>query len=166
MPLSAEPQLQIRRGQPSDVTTLAEFNLAMARETEGLELLPEVLTPGVAAILADPARGFYLVAESGGEIAGALMVTSEWSDWRNGFFWWIQSVYVRPEFRRRGVYRTLHEHLRRLAETEPNICGLRLYVERENQRAQTTYSRLGMHETHYLLYEELKSGLKYRREET
>lgn len=90
------------------------------------------------------------------------MVTSEWSDWRNGFFWWIQSVYVRPEYRRHGVYRSLHEHLRKLAQTEPNICGLRLYVERENERAQSTYSRLGMHETHYLLFEELKPGLRYR----
>ncbi len=158
-------ELQIRRGQPTDVEVLTNFNLAMARETEGHELLPEVLRPGVAAILGDPARGFYLVAEAAGEIAGALMVTSEWSDWRNGFFWWIQSVYVRPEFRRRGIYRALHEHLRHLSATEPNICGLRLYVERENQRAQTTYSRLGMHETHYLLYEELKPGLSYRREE-
>jgi GNAT superfamily N-acetyltransferase len=141
---------------------LAGFNIAMAEETENLKLLPEVITAGVAAILADAGRGFYLVAESGAEILGSLMVTSEWSDWRNGFFWWIQSVYVRPKYRRHGVYRTLHEHLRELAKTEPNICGLRLYVERENERAQATYSRLGMHETHYLLFEELKPGIRYR----
>lgn len=154
--------LAIRRGRPADATVLASFNLAMARETENLELLPEVITAGVAAILGDPDRGFYLVAESRGEIAGALMVTSEWSDWRNGFFWWIQSVYVRPEFRRQAIYRSLHEHLRELARVDPNICGLRLYVEQENARAQATYSRLGMHETHYRLYEELKPGLRYR----
>jgi ribosomal protein S18 acetylase RimI-like enzyme len=154
--------IRIRRGEPKDTSVLAGFNIAMARETENLELLPAVISAGVAAILGDPGRGFYLVAESGDEIAGALMVTSEWSDWRNGFFWWIQSVYVRPEFRRQGIYRSLHEHLRELAQVEPNICGLRLYVERENARAQATYSRLGMQETHYLLYEELKPGLRYR----
>lgn len=154
--------LSIRRGRPEDAVVLAGFNRAMASETEGLELLPEVITAGVAAILADPGRGFYLVAESAGEIAGALMVTSEWSDWRNGFFWWIQSVYVRPEHRRRCVYRSLHEHLRQLANSDPGVCGLRLYVERENKRAQATYSRLGMQETHYLLYEELKPGLRFR----
>jgi ribosomal protein S18 acetylase RimI-like enzyme len=154
--------LLIRRGLPEDSSVLAGFNISMARETENLELLPEVISAGISAILADPGRGFYLVAELNREIAGALMVTSEWSDWRNGFFWWIQSVYVRPEFRRSGVYRSLHEHLRQLANSEPGVCGLRLYVERENSRAQATYSRLGMHETHYLLYEELKPGLRYR----
>ncbi|MFN9880458.1 MAG: GNAT family N-acetyltransferase [Planctomycetota bacterium] len=153
---------QIRRGELRDTAVLAGFNIAMAAETESLELLPEVISAGVAAILADPGRGCYLLAEFGGEVAGALMVTSEWSDWRNGFFWWIQSVYVRPEFRRQGIYRSLHEHLRQLAKTEPNVCGLRLYVERENERAQATYSRLGMRETHYLLYEELKQGLRFR----
>jgi len=160
--VSKEMGIQIRRGEPRDTAVLAGFNIAMAEETENLKLLPEVITAGVAAILADAGRGFYLVAENEGQIVGALMVTSEWSDWRNGFFWWIQSVYVRPEFRRHGIYRSLHEHLRELARTEPNICGLRLYVERENERAQATYSRLGMHETHYLLYEELKPGLRYR----
>lgn len=160
--VSKEMGIQIRRGEPRDTAVLAGFNIAMAEETENLKLLPEVITAGVAAILADAGRGFYLVAENEGQIAGALMVTSEWSDWRNGFFWWIQSVYVRPEFRRHGIYRSLHEYLRELARTEPNICGLRLYVERENERAQATYSRLGMHETHYLLYEELKPGLRYR----
>jgi len=163
--VSKEIEIQIRRGEPRDTSVLAGFNMAMAEETENLQLLPEVITAGVAAILADSSRGFYLVAESAGEIAGALMVTSEWSDWRNGFFWWIQSVYVRPEFRRRGIYRSLHENLRLLALNQPNICGLRLYVERDNERAQATYQRLGMHETHYLLYEELKPGLRYLVEE-
>lgn len=163
MPMPSElARLSIRRGRPEDATVLAGFNCAMAAETEGLELLPDVITAGVAAILADPGRGFYLVAELAGEIVGALMVTSEWSDWRNGFFWWIQSVYVRPEHRRCGVYRSLHEHLRQLASSDPCVCGLRLYVERENKRAQATYSRLGMQETHYLLYEELKPGVRFR----
>lgn len=157
-----EMSIQIRRGEPRDTTVLAGFNMAMAEETENLKLLPDVITAGVSAILGDPARGFYLVAESAGEIVGALMVTSEWSDWRNGFFWWIQSVYVRPEYRRLGIYRHLHEHLRELARSQPDVCGLRLYVERENARAQATYMRLGMHETHYLLYEELKPGVRYR----
>jgi ribosomal protein S18 acetylase RimI-like enzyme len=163
--VSKEIEIHIRRGESRDTSVLAGFNMAMAEETENLRLLPDVITAGVAAILADSSRGFYLVAESAGEIAGALMVTSEWSDWRNGFFWWIQSVYVRPGFRRQGIYRLLHEHLRELAHDQPNICGLRLYVERENERAQATYKRLGMQETHYLLYEELREGLRYRQED-
>ena len=92
--------------------------------------------------------------EAGGEVAAALTITTEWSDWRNGFFWWIQSVYVRPEHRRRGLYRTLHEHVRAAAEADPEVCGLRLYVERENASAQETYRALGMHETHYRMYEQ------------
>lgn len=160
--VSEELRIQIRRGESRDTAVLTSFNMAMAEETEDLKLLPEVITAGVAAILADPARGFYLIAESAGAVAGALMVTSEWSDWRDGYFWWIQSVYVRPELRRHGIYRSLHEHLREMAQNQANICGLRLYVERNNQRAQETYARLGMRETHYLLYEELKPGIRFR----
>lgn len=158
---SEELRIQIRQGEPRDTEILARFNCNMAKETEGLELLPDVIHAGVAAILADPTKGFYLVAESKGQVIGALMVTFEWSDWRNGFFWWIQSVYVLPEYRRQGIYSSLHQHLRDMAQADPTICGLRLYVERTNAKAQATYLRMGMSETHYLLFEELKPEVRY-----
>ena len=137
-----------------DAPIIVEFNLAMARETEAKELAPEVLRAGVAHFIERPRYGFYLVAEEAGRVVGSLMVTYEWSDWRDGLFWWIQSVYVRPEFRRRGVYRRLYEFVKQLAAREPNVRGFRLYVERENLAAQSTYERLGMRESHYLMYEE------------
>jgi ribosomal protein S18 acetylase RimI-like enzyme len=149
-----EPGCFVRPAKPDDLDALVAFNQAMARETEGLVLDEGTLRAGVAALLADPARGRWFVIESGGELAAALTITTEWSDWRNGFFWWIQSVYVRPDHRRRGLYRVLHEHVRRLAEADPGVCGLRLYVERENAGAQETYRALGMRETHYRLYEQ------------
>ncbi len=149
----------LRLARETDVETLVEFNRAMARETEGLELPPETLTAGVRNLLGRLRYGFYVVAEHADgrgarEAAGTLMVTYEWSDWRDGLFWWIQSVYVRPEYRRRGVYRRLYEFVKQLAAREPNVRGFRLYVERENRTAQSTYERLGMKESHYLMYEE------------
>ena len=137
-----------------DAGTLAGFNQAMALETEARVLADVVALGGVEAALRDPVHGFYVVAESGPEVAGALLVTYEWSDWRNGRIWWIQSVYVRPGHRRRGVYRTLHEFVRDRARSTTGVVGLRLYVERENTAAQRTYAALGMRETPYLVYEE------------
>jgi len=116
---------------------------------------------GVRRLLAQPALGFYLVAEAAGEVVAALMVTSEWSDWRNGRFWWLQSVYVLPAWRRRGVFRALHAHVAAAAAREPDVCGLRLYVERGNLAAQATYRALGMDTTDYLLLERLRPGLVY-----
>lgn len=149
------PAYVVRPAKPDDRDALVAFNQAMARETEDLALDPATARAGVAALLGDPSRGRCFVLEAGGEVAAALTVTTEWSDWRNGFFWWIQSVYVRPDHRRRGFYRTLHEHVRAAAEADPGVCGLRLYVERENARAQQTYRALGMHETHYRIYEQV-----------
>jgi ribosomal protein S18 acetylase RimI-like enzyme len=137
-----------------DLDVLVGFALAMARETEDLALDPAVVRPGMAALLEDPARGRMFVVEAEGGIAAALMLTLEWSDWRNGFFWWIQSVYVRPEERRRGHYRRLHDHVVALAAREPDVCGLRLYVERENRAAQATYRALGMDGTPYRMFEQ------------
>src|SRR3954465_10149315 len=105
-------RLKIRRASRSDARTLAEFNAAMALKTEGKVLMPKVIGAGVRALLAQPRAGFYVIAETQGIVAGALMITTEWSDWRNGSFWWIQSVYVRPQFRRQGVYRRLYAHVR------------------------------------------------------
>jgi ribosomal protein S18 acetylase RimI-like enzyme len=110
---------------------------------------------GVEVLLANPDRGFYLVAEQGGLVVGALMVTFEWSDWRNGLFWWIQSVYVRPESRRDGILSSLYQFVKSRAEKEPEVCGLRLYVEQENVGAQKAYDALGMTRTRYEMYEQL-----------
>jgi ribosomal protein S18 acetylase RimI-like enzyme len=148
--------ITIRKALTEDAYLIIDFNIRMAFETEGLELSKEKITNGVINLMNNPGLGFYIVAECNGKIAGSLMVTTEWSDWRNGLFWWIQSVYVLPEFRRMGIYRAMYEHVKELAQGRPEICGYRLYVERNNKIAQTTYEKLGMEETHYLLYEEIK----------
>lgn len=145
----------LRLAVASDAAVLTAFNRAMARETEGKDLVPEVVAAGVASLLAQPQYGFYVVAEVAGEVVGALLVTTEWSDWRNGLFWWIQSVYVLPDCRRRGIYRRLYQFVKELARDAGNVCGFRLYVERENAIAQQTYRSLGMSETHYRLFEEM-----------
>jgi ribosomal protein S18 acetylase RimI-like enzyme len=155
--------MRVRQAAPADAPVLIEFNCAMALETERKELLPEVIGAGVRALLANPAAGFYVVAEAEGRTVGALLVTKEWSDWRNGTFWWIQSVYVRPEFRRQGVYKTLYRHVQQLASNDSGVCGFRLYVERQNTRAQATYRSLGMKETHYRVFEELKRGIRFHK---
>jgi len=153
--------VKIRRARRRDAPTLIAFNCAMALETERKRLLPEVIGAGVRGLLRRPGSGFYTVAELGGEVIAALMITKEWSDWRNGDFWWIQSVYVRPEHRRRGVYRRLYRHLQRLAARERAVCGFRLYVEQGNRRAHATYRASGMERTHYLVFEQLKPGVRF-----
>ncbi len=160
--MNAQP-MRVRRGRDEDADTIAAFNRAMARETEAREIPAGVLEAGVRGMLARPEHGFYAVAEIGSEVAGCLMVTYEWSDWRNGLFWWIQSVYVASPFRRRGVYRALYEWVReRAAEAEAagggRCCGFRLYVEKANVSAQQTYRALGMRECDYLMYEEERAG--------
>lgn len=146
-------EITIRRATEDDVTLLTQFNVAMARETEDKALNPGVVGPGVRSLVTDERLGFYLVAETADRIAGCLAITFEWSDWRNGLFWWIQSVYVDPAFRQRGVFRKLYDNVYQEAAHTPNVCGIRLYVERENVGAQATYSRLGMTETNYRLFE-------------
>ena len=153
----------IRRATAQDADELAKFNISMARESEGVDLKPEVIGAGVRAMIDNPQMGFYLVVELDNGIQASLMVTTEWSDWRNGCFWWIQSVYVRPAYRRQGLYRELYARVKEFAEQEPAVCGYRLYVEQENHTAQSTYQALGMHETAYRIYEELIPGLEYKR---
>jgi GNAT superfamily N-acetyltransferase len=143
----------IRRATPADEAVVVAFNAALAWETEQKKLNEDVLTTGVRAVFADPAKGFYTLAERGGEVVGQVMVTFEWSDWRNGWFWWVQSVYVRADARREGVFRALFGELLRQAGEDPSVIGLRLYVERENARAQQTYRGLGMAEAPYFLYD-------------
>jgi GNAT superfamily N-acetyltransferase len=147
------PSVTIRQPHSADAPVIAGFNARLARETEHLELDPVRLRAGVEAVLADPAKGTYWVAEAAGEVVGQLMITFEWSDWRNGVFWWIQSVYVRHDWRSRGVFKALYQHVHELAKARTDVCGLRLYVERDNQRAQQTYQRLGLRSTQYDIYE-------------
>lgn len=148
----------IRKATLDDHGDIVAFNQAMAAETEDKQLPDELINPGVRAVLSDETKGFYLVAEVEGEIAASLMVTYEWSDWRNGTFYWIQSVYVRPENRRQGLYSALYEEVKRRAEINEDVCGYRLYVEKDNNVAQKTYEALGMKETVYYMYESKKSG--------
>ena len=146
--------MQIRTATPEDVDALVEFNQAMALETEGKRLDTDVLRAGVSAVFADEKKGFYVVVEQDGSVAAGLMVTTEWSDWRNGWFWWIQSVYVRPEHRGGGLYGRMYDFVKDLAAEAGTVCGFRLYVEKENERAQRVYEKLGMERTYYLMYEE------------
>ena len=143
----------VRPATTHDVATLVAFNAAMAQETEHRTLDRGRLHAGVANLLADPAKGAYRVAEEDGRVVGCLMLTREWSDWRDGDFWWIQSVYVLPEARGRGVFRALWDSLEREARATGNVAGLRLYVEKDNARARGVYAALGMAETDYRLYE-------------
>lgn len=146
----------IRPGKERDIDDLVSFNRNMAKETEGIDLSADVVTAGVTRLLNMPQYGFYLVAERAGEAVGCLMVTYEWSDWRDGLFWWIQSVYVKPAHRRNGVYRTLYESVRKAAAGAGNVRGFRLYVEKENRTAQQAYKALGMEETGYRIFEALR----------
>jgi len=136
-----------------DISNIVGFNNAMALETEGKTLDYITLKQGVSEVLSDPLKGFYLIAVFSGTVVGQLMITSEWSDWRNGYFWWIQSVYVKPENRLHGIYRALNEEVLSLAKNNGNICGIRLYVDRDNTIAQRVYHNLGMSTSNYDMYE-------------
>jgi ribosomal protein S18 acetylase RimI-like enzyme len=149
-------EIRYRDAVRADAQTIIEFQIAMARETEEVELARDVLTRGVEAVFADPSLGRYFIAERDGVVAGSLMITYEWSDWRNGLVWWIQSVYVDPAHRRRGIYAGLYEHVKKLVEPEPGIRGIRLYVDLRNVSAQEVYKRLGMDGGHYQVYEWMK----------
>jgi ribosomal protein S18 acetylase RimI-like enzyme len=148
-------KILVRTGKDKDIETITEFNMAMAWETEQKKLSLPVVAKGVQKVLENPQHGFYLVAEVANEVLGSLMVTFEWSDWRCALFWWIQSVYVKPEFRKQGIFKHLYEYLKDKASQEPNVCGFRLYVEQSNSIAQSTYGKVGMKETPYRVYEEL-----------
>jgi GNAT superfamily N-acetyltransferase len=156
MPTPAAPR--IRAARLDDWPAITEFNQRLARETEGRALDPAILGRGVQQALRRPEACRYFLAEVGGELAGQTMVTTEWSDWRCGWFWWIQSVYVAEQFRGQGVYRALHRNIEALALAAGDVCGLRLYVETGNRRAIATYEKLGMTRTHYLMYERDWSG--------
>lgn len=147
-----------RPAVPDDAPTIARYNQVMAKETEGKTLDLGTLDRGVQRVFTEPSHGRYLVAESEqGEVVGCLLITYEWSDWRNAQVWWVQSVYVHPEHRRQGIFKKLYQAVRDLGEQTGGVCGYRLYVERDNKRAQQTYEDLGMIKTPYLMYEDLGS---------
>ena len=152
-PGSAAADIVVRAARREDLSLLVRWAEAMALETEQKQLDVSVVEPGIANGLADPERCRYFIAERAGDPAGTMMYTREWSDWRNAWWWWIQSVYVPPEHRRLGVYRSLFAHVRELARAAPDVYGLRLYVERDNVWAQRTYEHLGMNDSGYRMYE-------------
>ena len=144
--------MHIRPATLADLDTICDFNVRLAQESEGKTLAADLVRAGVRALLEDANKGRYLVAESAGTVVGQLAVTFEWSDWRNGWFWWIQSVYVHADARKSGVFRALFDHLRMQASKE-GVIGIRLYVEEDNQIAQATYERLGLAWTSYRVME-------------
>ena len=145
--------ITIRKSEQKDINSLIEFQLRMAKETEGLELNLERLSKGVTAVFSDHTKGIYYVAEIENKVVASLLTTYEWSDWRNGQVIWIQSVYVLPEFRRQGIYKKMYLHLKDMVEKSEYLLGLRLYVEKDNITAQKTYSDLGMDGEHYKMFE-------------
>ena len=147
--------LRVRLAEPNDRDIVADFNCRLALESENKPLDRATIHAGVAALLADPRKGRYFVACLGLRVIGQLMHTFEWSDWRNGEIWWLQSVYVVPEFRRQGVFRRLFGHLLNEAQADPNVVGLRLYVERDNQNAHETYQSMGLDPAGYFVMERL-----------
>ena len=148
-------EIPVRLAEMKDADVLAQANIAMAWETERKRLDPATIARGVRAVFDDPQRGFYVVAMKAGRIAGSLMVTFEWSDWRSGLIWWIQSVYVQPSFRRRGVFRRLYQFVQTQAAKRPDVCGIRLYVEQSNHTAKQAYADAGMQQTSYRIYEKM-----------
>jgi len=152
-PTDTAGDLMVRTARLDDAETIAAFNVAMARETEDRDLDPDRVRRGVRRLMERPDLGLYLVAQTADRVVAALMVTYEWSDWRDGCFWWIQSLYVRPDYRRRGLLRRLYAELVRRARDDGDACGLRLYVEHNNAVAQQAYAALGLTRTAYAVYE-------------
>ena len=144
----------IRYANKNDISIIVNFNSGMALETENKQLDSATVHKGVEAVLKNKELGFYLIAESDGVPVGQLMVTKEWSDWRNRAFWWIQSVYVRRDFRKNGIYKKFYTEVNRLAKESTQVCGIRLYMDKNNTKAQKVYSKLGMTESNYLFFEE------------
>jgi ribosomal protein S18 acetylase RimI-like enzyme len=155
---SSTSAVTVRSAQASDLPLVVEFNLRLAEESEGKQLDRDVLTRGVRRALAAPEMCRYFMAEVGGEVAGQTMITYELTDWRDGVLWWLQSVYVRPEDRKKGIFRALYEHIAALARQTDGVRGLRLYVEEKNARAQRVYEQMGMQPGGYIVYEQDWSG--------
>jgi ribosomal protein S18 acetylase RimI-like enzyme len=146
----------VRDANAQDKQAIIDFQMEMALETETLKLDRDILTQGVSSVLSDNNRARYFIAESDRMAVGMLMITYEWSDWRNGWVWWIQSVYTKPGFRKMGIYKMLYDHVKGLVNASDNIRGLRLYVDKRNVPAQKVYESLGMSGEHYTTYEWMK----------
>ena len=143
----------IRRATKKDIPYIIAFNQAMALETENVSLSLPVLTRGVETVFNDDSNGFYIVCEQNQQACACLMITYEWSDWRNGQFWWIQSVFVEKQYRNQGIYKKMYQFIKTLADNDKNICGIRLYVDGLNDSAKIVYNRLGMEQSNYQLFE-------------
>ncbi len=146
----------VRLAKHTDHQQLVGFQLAMAKETEAIELHKATVEKGVAAVLNDATKGRYYVSEVDGQVVASLLTTFEWSDWRNGTVLWVQSVYVLPQFRRKGVYKNMYLHLKKKVKANDDLNGIRLYADKTNLSAQKTYEKLGMNQDHYALFEWLK----------
>lgn len=149
--------LHLRQAHPQDANTIARFQRQMARETEALDLNADTVAKGVQSVFEDTTRGVYHVAEVEGRVIASLLITYEWSEWRNGQVWWIQSVYVEKDYRGQGIFKQLYTYIQSLANSDDQICGIRLYVDNTNQAAQKVYQRIGMNGDHYKVYEWMKS---------
>lgn len=145
---------EVTTGTQEDIRAIAQFQVDMAQESEGTVLQIETVLPGVTAAMNDPQKGTYIVARVNGKAISSLMLTREWSDWTNRWYWWIQSVYVMPDYRGKGAYRAMYEKIKEMA-AEQGVTQIRLYVDKTNFRAQQVYQKLGMAECHYLMYEEV-----------
>lgn len=150
--------IEIRRGRRQDAPYIVDFQIRMAKEAENLALDRSTVEKGVQAVFDDPHKGAYWIAELNGEVAGCLLTVPEWSDWRNGTVLWIHSVYVIPRARRRSIFRMMYETLKTTVEQSADLRGLRLYVERENERAKETYNAMGMDGNHYKMFEWMREG--------
>ncbi len=148
----------IRKATKEDAPVIAGFQMDMALETENLRLDPQTVSLGVAQVFANENLGCYYVAENGNEIAGSLLITYEWSDWRNGMVLWIQSVYIKPAFRKKGIYKKLYQHIKEQVSHDPKLRGIRLYVDETNHTAREVYKKLGMNGEHYAVFEWMKEG--------
>jgi GNAT superfamily N-acetyltransferase len=151
--------MNIRNATGDDAAVITDFNIRLALESEDLQLELSTVTQGVATLLKDPSKGIYLVAETpGAGLVGQVMITYEWSDWRNGNIWWIQSVYVKPEFRGAGVFKALFDQVERRARESGVVCALRLYMDKHNDKARRAYAKMGMHEGAYVVFEKSLNG--------
>lgn len=154
-PQDPKTSISIRKAKPDDASVIIDFQQKMAWETEHMTLLPEIISKGVNAVFQNPFYGQYWVAAENDKVVASLLITYEWSDWRNSVVWWFQSVYVLPEYRRSGIFRSMYSHIKSEA-LKSGIAGLRLYVETNNSGAQRTYEALGMQSEHYRFYEWMK----------
>jgi GNAT superfamily N-acetyltransferase len=148
--------MKVRQATLKDYEAIVKFQLEMAKETEGIDLLLEPLEKGVKALLENPSKGVYYVTVINKKVVSSLLTTYEWSDWRNGTVLWIQSVYVMPQYRRRGVYRNMYSHIKSLVLSSDNLMGIRLYADKSNHTGHKTYQNLGMNKDHYITFEWLK----------